>query len=59
MIWITINIILLIVGIGLIAASGYLNKEGIDDILECLLCCAGAVCLAFLIVSEPLRWWLG
>lgn len=67
MIWIILNIILLIVGIGLIAASKYINEingyapipEDIFDTLEIMLCAIGAVCLAFLVVSEPLRWWLG
>ena len=67
MIWIIFNIVLLVVGIGLLNASGYVSRtnrykgvpEDIFDTAEVLLCAVGAVCLAFLVVSEPLRWWLG
>jgi hypothetical protein len=67
MVWIILNIVLLIIGVGLVIAGNYVGSvnaytsvpEDISDITECLLCCAGVVCLAFLVVSEPLRWWLG
>lgn len=59
MIWITINIIFAVIGVILIVASSYFNKNKYDDILETLLCGVGAVCLAIVVISEPLRWWLG
>ena len=67
MTWIILNIVLLMVGIGLLAMSRQARvvdeqasvPEDILGILEAMLCAGGIVCLAFLIVSEPLRWWLG
>lgn len=67
MIWIILNIVLLVLGSIFIIASQFLGTvnactpvpEDIFDMVEVLLGCAGAVCLAFLMVSEPLRWWLG
>ena len=62
MIWIILNIALLMAGIGLIAVSHYVSEINDyvlipEDIL--LLRAVGVICLAFLVVSESLRWWLG
>lgn len=59
MIWIIINILFAAIGIILIIASDYFNRFKDDDILELLMCCGGCVSLACLVISEPLRWWLG
>jgi len=61
MIWIIFNIVLLVVGICLIVAGGCIDCEGADtdDVLDLLVSCAGIIFLAFFVVSESLRWWVG
>jgi hypothetical protein len=67
MTWIVINIIFFVAGILLIIASQFLGTvnactpvpEDIFDIIEILVGGTGAVLLAIVVISEPLRWWLG
>lgn len=56
MIWTTVNIIFLAMGIILIIASNHFNKCKYDDILEALMCIVGIIFIIVFAVSEGIRW---